>query len=227
MMRCTVCGNTAFQDRTVLWDALASEWQLTQGERQTIDRQQGTNCTRCYSQLRSIVLADAIRADLGTTLLVCEFANDPAIAALDILEINEAGTLRAHLAKLPRHVTADYPAVDMHALPYLDASFDLVLHSDTLEHVPNPIHALTECRRVLRSGGSLCLTVPAVLGRLTRTRDGLPPSYHGDPATASADYMVQTEYGADAWTHLVQAGFTSVTIHTLDYPSAMALSARK
>jgi ubiquinone/menaquinone biosynthesis C-methylase UbiE len=70
-----------------------------------------------------------------------------------VLEINEAGTLSPLLRQLPGHVLTGYPAVDIHSMPYLDATFDLVLHSDTLEHVASPIRALEECRRVLRPGG--------------------------------------------------------------------------
>jgi hypothetical protein len=31
---------------------------------------------------------------------------------------------------------------DMRAMPYADASFDVVIHSDTLEHVPGAVAAL-------------------------------------------------------------------------------------
>ena len=37
------------------------------------------------------------------------------------------------------------------------------------------------CRRVLKPEGALCFTVPKIVGRLTRSRDGLPKSYNGDP----------------------------------------------
>ena len=45
-------------------------------------------------------------------------------------------------------------------LPFADASFDHVLCTEVLEHVPEPKKFLAELNRVLRSGGSLVLTVP-------------------------------------------------------------------
>jgi ubiquinone/menaquinone biosynthesis C-methylase UbiE len=101
-----------------------------------------------------------------------------------------------------------------------------VIHSDTLEHVPNPIHALAECRRVLKTGGFLAFTVPVIVARLSRSRDGLPPSYHGAPGENKGDYAVQTEFGADAWTYLLEAGFASVSLLSLVYPASIALLAR-
>lgn len=44
--------------------------------------------------------------------------------------------------------------------PVDDASVDLVLSTETLEHVPDPSQFLSEARRVLRPGGHLILTVP-------------------------------------------------------------------
>ena len=49
---------------------------------------------------------------------------------------------------------------DVCALPFPDASFDLVLATDILEHVDDDRGALTELRRVLRPAGRLLLTVP-------------------------------------------------------------------
>lgn len=79
---------------------------------------------------------------------------------------------------------------------------------------------------MLRRGGALCFTVPTLIGRLTRSRAGLPKSYHGNPDETGEDYVVQTEFGADMWTYVIEAGFDSVTINTLAFPDAMAMTAR-
>ena len=218
---CSVCGNDAFSSTPVLWDALAAEWQLSPQERASVDRQQGQNCTRCGANLRSIALSDALRAAMGMQATLRDLVASPAAAGLRLLEINEAGTLGPVLARLPGHTLAAYPAVDMHDLPYADASFDLVVHSDTLEHVERPVRALAECRRVLRPGGSLCFTIPVIPGRMTRSRAGLAPSHHGDPAVSHDDYLVHTEFGADMWTYVLAAGFDALTVH------AVAIRARR
>lgn len=45
-------------------------------------------------------------------------------------------------------------------LPFEDSEFDTVLLTDVLEHIPEPLHAMTEIARVLRPGGKLILSVP-------------------------------------------------------------------
>jgi SAM-dependent methyltransferase len=211
----------------VIWDDLAAEWQLSPDERASVDRQQGKVCTACGANLRSIALADSIREAVGTNLTLQAFVASPSAASLTVLEINEAGTLSPILRGMSGHTLATYPAVDMHCLPYPDDSFDLVVHSDTLEHVSQPIRALSECRRVLRPGGSLCFTIPTVIGRLTRSRAGLPKSFHGAPDTGLDDQLVHTEFGADMWTFVLVAGFSSLMIHAVSFPDATSISARK
>ena len=47
------------------------------------------------------------------------------------------------------------------SLPFKTASIDLVLALDVIEHIDDDIHALVECKRILREGGLLIVTVPA------------------------------------------------------------------
>ena len=147
-MKCSVCGGTAFTSRHVLWDGLVNEWQLAPQEVAYVDRQQGEFCNGCGCNLRSIALANAIRSYVGTSALFRELSTMPRARELSILEINEAGMLSPMLRQFPAYMFGAYPEVDIHRLPYPAKSFDLVVHSDTLEHVLDPVHALTECRRV-------------------------------------------------------------------------------
>lgn len=222
-MSCPICGRAGLTTREVLWPELITEWALSPTEVSYINRQQGSQCVSCGANLRSQVLADAI--------LSCFKASGPLTALLstkplEILEINHAGDLHRYLVAVKGHVLAQYPIVNMMDLPYDDGRFDLVVHSDTLEHVPHPVRALAECRRVLKLGGSLCYTVPTIVGRLSRRREGLPPSYHGTSVERPDDYLVVSEYGADMWTEPLLAGFASVQIFARDFPDALALIAR-
>jgi len=49
---------------------------------------------------------------------------------------------------------------DITAIPAPDQSFDLVLCTEVLEHVPDPLAALREFSRLLRPGGCMVLTAP-------------------------------------------------------------------
>ena len=49
---------------------------------------------------------------------------------------------------------------DITSIPEPDASFDAILCSEVLEHVPEPTHALDEFSRLLKPGGVLILTAP-------------------------------------------------------------------
>lgn len=223
-MTCAACGADGIVESRVLWPELIAEWALAPHEVAYIDRQQGKGCAACGANLRSQALATAIMATLG---LAAPLAQSLPRSRARILEINEAGALHPVLACAPGATYATYPEVDMQALPYAEGSFDLVVHSDTLEHVPQPLRALAECRRVLRPGGALCYTVPVIVERMSRRRDGLAPSYHGAPGDGRDDHLVVSEYGADMWTEPLRAGFCSVEIFAIDFPDALALSARR
>jgi len=211
---------------TVLWPELVSAWELSEDESSYIDIQQGTHCAACGANVRSIALALAIMRARDFTGTLSAFVVDRDQAALRVLEINEAGGLHPTLARLPAHRLITHPEYDMTSLPFAEDSFDLVVHSDTLEHVANPRKGLEECLRILSPSGALAFTVPVIVGRLSRDRSALPPSYHGQEGTLDSGMLVHTEFGADVWTYVVGAGFSSCELVPVAYPAGLAIIAR-
>lgn len=222
---CSICGGNEFRETRVLWPELIAEWQLNRLERDYIDQQQGTACTACGANLRLIALGNALRGVVETGQHLRDAIANGLFHDYRILDCNGAGAVSTELSCLANYCRVDYPEYDMRNLPFNDKSFDIILHSDTLEHVEYPLLALEECRRVLTSSGRLCFTVPIIVGRLSRNRAGLAPSYHGAPSTDADDFRVHTEFGADAWTIAHEAGFPHVTLSQVRYPSAIAITA--
>lgn len=227
---CPVCGGGSFRFEPVLWKELVDGWGLSPEEAAYVDRQQGLACASCGCNLRSMTLASAILSELnrgeGTFERFC--ADSVPGDTLRFLEINEAGHLTPHLRRLKNHTFLSYPEVDIQEMKELpDRSFDVVVHSDTLEHVPRTDLALRECRRVLQEGGVLAYTVPVIVGRLGRRREGLPAAYHGAPGEETEEMRVVTEYGADFWCEILAAGFRSAALHSLVFPDSVAVVARR
>lgn len=61
--------------------------------------------------------------------------------------------------------TSNDVAADAQRLPFLDGSFDGALLKDVLEHVPDPIAALREVRRVCNADARVIITVPRAIPR--------------------------------------------------------------
>ena len=84
---------------------------------------------------------------------------------LDAKELTAADVSPVALARAARRVP-DARTVELEpdaVLPLDDGSFDLVLCTETIEHVRDVQLFLSEIRRVLRPGGTLALTTPANL----------------------------------------------------------------
>jgi SAM-dependent methyltransferase len=115
------------------------------------------------------------------------------------------------------------PAVtnqNLERLTFPDASFDVVLTSDVLEHVRLEDRAHREIRRVLRPGGVYIFTVPHFRDRPTiervrivdaadpsRDEDVLPREYHGDANSEDGRALAYRSFGIDLDDELRRLGF--------------------
>jgi len=110
-----VCGGSTFSHHDVLWGDLIAQWGLSSREVDYINVQQGTACTGCGSNVRSIALADALLRWTRATTTLQEWVHTPVARRCDVLEINEAGSLTGTLSTLPGHRLVRYPEYDMMA----------------------------------------------------------------------------------------------------------------
>jgi 2-polyprenyl-3-methyl-5-hydroxy-6-metoxy-1,4-benzoquinol methylase len=114
---------------------------------------------------------------------------DPGMRVLDVgcgegvfaAELARAGAqvVGIDAAEEPlRRARARHPELDLRLVdgegewPLPDAGFDVVWAGEVIEHVADTAAWMSEVRRVLRSGGALLLSTPA-LGRLTLLRMAL------------------------------------------------------
>jgi SAM-dependent methyltransferase len=224
---CSVCGGTSFKMQQIIWPELQKQWELNEIELAYINRQQGHCCSRCGSNMRSRLLASALLSAYGCKKYFRDFARESVLSGKKILEINKAGDLHPYLAEHPLHQLVEYPQFDMMNLELPSACYDIIIHADTLEHVPDPVQGLRECFRVLKVGGRCFFTIPIIVDRPSRSRVGLPDSYHDNPECTSDDLKVHTEFGYDCWRMGFIAGFSCVKIHALEYPTALAFELEK
>ncbi len=119
---------------------------------------------------------------------------------------------------------------DSMALPFADASFDLVTSNMVFEHLEKPFESLMEIRRVLRRGGKMLLLTPNWLDIVTIAARAIPNRWH--PAIVS---RLEARSAADVYPTyfrfnrpktiermLRDAGFSIWRIEQLQHPAAYA-----
>jgi SAM-dependent methyltransferase len=92
--------------------------------------------------------------------------------------------------EMPPTVTAGCVVGDATRLPYPDATFDRIIASEVMEHIPDDTGALDELHRVLRPGGTLAVTIPAWLPE--RVCWALSDEYHA-PFVKGGHVRIYTE----------------------------------
>lgn len=240
--RCNVCGSDArfVFNRWVIPDDVAEAFGGADVAL-AFRRRESLFCPTCGVSHRIRRIASVLLdhyADEATTF--AELVREPGFRSLRIAEINSIGSTRsmhAFLSQLPGLVYSEYLGKerlgeviggvrneDLLGLTYADESFDLILTSDTLEHVPDIGRCLAETQRILRPGGRHVLTVPVTMWRgrsaqrATLDEAGVvhhlqPPIYHGRGGgpfrliPARGDYLAFTDIGADFSDVFARAGF--------------------
>lgn len=223
---CTACGQTgaSFEYFDVINDRLAKEWSIGPELVKAFSQRESMHCSNCRCSARSRAHAKAILLALGSpspSLREAIAAGEFNEEKIKIAEINACGDLHQTLKEIKGLAYSEYgPRAidniqdeDLQALTYPDDSFDVVLTSDTFEHIPDYPKAFSEIYRVLRPSGKHIFTVPVIFSRPTRRRVELrgddvvnimEASYHG---AGEEDNLVCTEFGVGILDDLRQAGF--------------------
>ncbi len=81
--------------------------------------------------------------------------------------------------EISREATAEALRADLRALPFLHATFDVVICSEVMEHIFDETLALSELARVVRVGGKIAMTVPRKTPE--RINWALSDRYHSVP----------------------------------------------
>lgn len=236
---CDACGlRSHFRYEEVVNDRLATDWKMDTEQKEMMSRRESMYCFFCGSSYRLRLLSRAIQfVAVGNAKEGLERNIEQGnLNKIDIAEINSCGVLHNILKYMPKLSYSEYVPnddsvhhQDLQGLTYDDSSFDIVLTSDVLEHVPDPVRALEETFRVLRPGGVHLMTIPILLDRKTKTRvkkrdNGeieymTKKSFHG---SGEEDYLVWTEFGADVIEMCQNAGFEAC--HLFDSSEDLSIS---
>jgi hypothetical protein len=234
--RCSLCGRFGpmLYRRRVIPRRLEELWGLTPRLAEALARRESCDCARCGGKLRARRLGEVLLRTypVGTpprpAVSVADWVRHPEIQALRVAEINRIDGLHEAIGPLPRLMTSDFTpgadpgdvvegvrSEDLTRLTYDDEGLDLVLTSESLEHVPDLAAALREIRRVLVPGGRHLFTLPRLPGveetfaRATIgegggiVHNGVPLCHPG----GDTGYPVFTEFGADCLDLFRRAGF--------------------
>lgn len=89
----------------------------------------------------------------GPGTITADLADRVAPGRVTALEASEEAIALSRAELDGRGIEADFVVGDVHALEFPDDSFDVVHAHQVLQHVADPVRALTEMRRVCRPGG--------------------------------------------------------------------------
>lgn len=146
---------------------------------------------------------------------------DLLTSAARVLHVAPEPNLARVLTARPVYVAVDFGAnggsipMDITRLAFADASFDAVICSHVLEHVPDDRAALREVRRVLRPSGWAILQVPIAMSESATLEDDTITDPDARERTFSQRDHVRL-YGRDYEDRVRAAGFSVTACNALD-----------
>jgi len=231
---CAVCGCKGpkrFVPEVVTQD-LADMWGLSPDQAKALRVKESMTCPWCGSKYRGRRLAEVLLREIGLNhgrfKSIRAFSRSGLQLQKPILILNWIDGISDVLQQNPSVIQTEYfdglsPGQhlkgirheDAQNLSFADATFSLVLSSETLEHIPDLEKALAEIHRVLEPGGVHLFTIPLKSGvRTTEPRarmsaggqieDLILPRLHHPGG--SWGWPVFTEFGADLPDVLEQLG---------------------
>ena len=105
---------------------------------------------------------------------------------------------------------------DILRLPYADATFDKVVLSEVLEHLPDDAGGLAEVRRVLRPGGLAWIEMPNAHGALNTARRLHRPAPSGADVRYWTPAQLRRVFSAIGPVELIADGFLTINPQPAD-----------
>jgi SAM-dependent methyltransferase len=188
---------------------------------------------------RETIVANGINSRHRALILLLSEYLGSSLASTDIYASEAISPLARHLNRYcDRLVGSEYlpktsekirhPRVmhqDIMDLSFADASFDVYLSSDVLEHIPEPDRALREASRILRPGGWFMGTFPFAAGKTetvvraelvgSEIKHHLEPQFHGNPTRPSEGSLVFQIPGWSFFTRCLESGFKEAYMHLI------------
>jgi 2-polyprenyl-3-methyl-5-hydroxy-6-metoxy-1,4-benzoquinol methylase/glycosyltransferase involved in cell wall biosynthesis len=231
---CVVCGcHSSFRfDPTLIIPQLQKAWGISDNLVEAFNRKESMFCGHCGASLRIRRLAAVLIQTLAelkgiSSKSIVELIQNHEFRRLKIAEINACGALHSYLKDHPNFCYSEWiphakpgemhdgvRCEDLQHLTYPHDTFDIILTSETLEHVPEPENAWREIHRTLKGGGCHIFTIPVLPSQrdtIQRARmvngtreDLLEPAYHSP--WGREDVFVYTDFGMDVIEKLNKIG---------------------
>jgi len=112
---------------------------------------------------------------------------------------------------------------DATRLDYPDESFDRLIATHVLEHIPNPVAVLREWDRVVKKGGLLSIVLPCDPGLLWRFGRCLGPRRNAEKIGMPYDYVQAADHVNSIFNLVVFIRYHFELVQELWYPARVAL----